>query len=134
MKEKAKQIYSKFRNLILYGVIGCFTASLDFCVFTLLSQVCDVYYIIANTISVLIGISTSFILNRSINFKVKDHAKRRFVIFLIVGLCGYLLSSLILYIGIDTLGAEELVVKLVSIVMVVFFQFLLNKFVTFKVS
>ena len=100
--------------------------------FTLLSKYIGIHYIIANCISVLVGIITSFALNRSINFKVKDKTGKRFLIFLTVGLCGLLLSNVILYVGIDMLSGDELIVKLASIVLVVGFQFLLNKFVTFK--
>jgi putative flippase GtrA len=82
---------------------------------------------------VLVGITTSFLLNRSYNFRVKDKTKQRFAIFLTVGLCGLMLSNLILYIGIDMLHGEEVIVKLASIVLVVGFQFLMNKFVTFRV-
>ena len=52
--------------------------------------------------------------------------------FLTVGLCGLLLSNVILYVGIDMLSGDELIVKLASIVLVVGFQFILNKFITFK--
>ena len=126
------RLYQRFRNLILYGIIGSFTSALDFAVFTMLSKYIGIHYIVANCISVLIGISTSFALNRSINFKVKDKTGKRFLIFLTVGLCGLLLSNLILYVGIDMLSGDELIVKLASIVLVVGFQCILNKFITFK--
>ena len=129
-----KQIYQKFRNIILYGTIGSFTSFLDFCVFTILSKYAGVYYLVSNCISVLVGITTSFLLNRAYNFKVKDKAKQRFVMFLIVGLCGLVLSNLILYIGVDIMRGNEIIVKFMSIVLVVGFQFLLNKFVTFRVK
>lgn len=132
--ELIKKLYFKFRNLILYGIIGSFTSFLDFCVFTVLSNYVGIYYIVSNCISVLVGITTSFLLNRAYNFKVKDHTKRRFVTFLSVGLCGLVLSNLILYIGIDLLNLNDIIVKLASIVLVVGFQFILNKFVTFRVN
>ena len=128
-----RRVYYKFRNLILYGIIGSFTSFLDFCVFTLLASYAGIHYLVANCISVLVGITTSFLLNRSYNFKVKDKTKQRFAIFLTVGLCGLMLSNLILYIGIDMLHGEDVIVKLASIVLVVGFQFLMNKFVTFRV-
>ena len=126
------RLYQRFRNLILYGIIGSFTSALDFAVFTLLSKYIGIHYMIANCISVLVGITTSFALNRSINFKVKDKTGKRFLIFLTVGVCGLLLSNVILYVGIDMLSGDELIVKLASIVLVVGFQFILNKFITFK--
>lgn len=126
------RLYQRFRNLILYGIIGLFTSALDFAVFTMLSKYIGIHYIVANCISVLVGISTSFALNRSFNFKVKDKTGKRFIIFLTVGLCGLILSNLILYVGVNLLDGDELIVKLASVVLVVGFQFLLNKFVTFK--
>ena len=134
MKEKAKFIFNKFRHLILYGIIGSFAAGLDFLIYTVLVQLAGIPYLVANCISVLGGITTSFILNRNYNFKVKDHATRRFSIFLTVGLCGLVLSNIILYVCIDVLSIDKLVSKLLSIVLVVFFQFLVNRYLTFKPS
>ena len=124
--------YLRFRHLILYGIIGSFSSGLDFLIYTLLVQIIGLQYLVANCISVVAGISTSFYLNRNYNFKVKDHTKRRFSIFLTVGLCGLVMSNLILYLCIDNLGMDKLISKLLSIVMVVFFQFLVNKYLTFK--
>lgn len=129
-----KSIIYKFRHLILYGIIGTFSSALDFCIYTLLVQVVSLQYIAANCISVIGGITTSFILNRNYNFKVKDHAKRRFSIFLSVGLSGLMLSNLILFLCIDVMSFNKLISKLLSVILVVFFQFLLNKYITFKKS
>jgi putative flippase GtrA len=118
--------------LILYGIIGSFSSGLDFAIYTVLVQVLGVHYILANCISVVAGISTSFILNRNYNFKVKDKTGRRFGIFLCVGITGLILSNLILYTCINTFAMNKIVSKLLSIVLVVFFQFLVNKYFTFK--
>lgn len=126
------RLYNKFRTLILYGIIGCIASGLDFITFTVLVSVTGINYILANCISVLVGIVTSFLLNRNFNFKVRDKSRRRFVIFLLVGLSGLALSNIILWICINQLGVKEIVSKLLSIGLVVFFQFLLNKNVTFK--
>ena len=132
MKRIVKTLYQKFHHLVLYGIIGSFSSGLDFLIYTLLVQLVGLQYLVANCISVIAGISTSFYLNRNYNFKVKDHTKRRFSIFLTVGLCGLVMSNLILYLCIDNLGMDKLISKLLSIVLVVFFQFLVNKYLTFK--
>ena len=132
MKDLIKTLYQKFHHLILYGIIGSFSSGLDFAIYTVLVQVLGVHYIMANCVSVVAGISTSFILNRNYNFKVKDKTGRRFGIFLCVGFTGLLLSNLILYTCINTFALNKIVSKLLSIVLVVFFQFLVNKYFTFK--
>ncbi len=124
--------YQRFRNLILYGIIGCCSSGLDFLLYTLFVSIFGWHYIVSNCISVLAGIATSFVLNRNYNFKVKDKTKQRFSIFLTVGLCGMLLSNLILWVCISQLSLNKIISKLLSIVLVVFFQFLFNKYITFK--
>ena len=132
--EWIKTIYGKFRHLILYGIIGSFTSTLDFLVFTALTRLVGINYLVANCISVLVGITTSFCLDRTYNFKVSDKTAQRFGIFLTVGLTGLLMSNVILWVGIEKLHGDETITKLASIVLVVFFQFLFNKFVTFRKS
>ena len=132
MMQIVKTLYKKYHHLVLYGIIGSFSSGLDFLIYTLLVQLVGLQYLVANCISVVAGISTSFYLNRNYNFKVKDHTKRRFSIFLTVGLCGLVMSNLILYLCIDNLGMDKLTSKLLSILLVVFFQFLVNKYLTFK--
>lgn len=91
-------------------------------------------YVLANSISILIGITTSFFMNRNFNFKVKDHTPRRFIIFLLVGLSGLLISNIILFVCVDLMTFDKILSKLLSIILVVFFQFIVNKYVTFKPS
>lgn len=130
---KIPDLCHKFRNLIYYGIIGACSSSLDFAVYSLLVH-SGFNYLLSNCISVLIGITTSFTLNRQFNFKVKDAVIRRFTVFLTVGLCGMMLSNLILYICIESFGINKLISKLLSIILVVLIQFIINKNVTFKPS
>lgn len=132
MKRLLVQLFNKFRHLILYGLIGGFSSGLDFLLYTALVELAALNYMIANCISVLVGITVSFLLNRKYNFKVEDKTLRRFFIFLSVGLGGLLFSNLILYLCIEYMCLSELVSKVISIVPVVLLQFILNKFITFK--
>lgn len=132
VQELIAALYAKFRNLILYGIIGSCTATLDFLIFTGLTQWAPVHYIIANVISCSTGILCSFLLNRKYNFKVTDHTLRRMIIFFAVGIFGMFLSSVILHFCIDDLHWGELISKLTSIVIVVIIQFFLNKYISFR--
>ena len=132
MKNKVISLFYRFRNLILYGIIGCFCAALDCCIYTLLCHYEVIPYLWANVISTHVGIFTSFFLNRSYNFKVKDKVPQRFLSFYAVGLAGLGLSSIMLWLMVDKGGLNELVCKLITIVVVALLQFLLNKYITFK--
>ena len=132
MMQLIKDLYVRFRNLILYGIIGGFCAALDFGVYSGLCYWDIMPYLLANIISIHIGIFTSFVLNRSFNFKVKDKVTTRFLSFYIVGLVGLGISEGMLYLMVTKGGWNEIACKLASIVVVALLQFLLNKFVTFR--
>ena len=134
MKKQIGKLYNRFRNLILYGFIGGFCAALDFAIYTLLCYFDIMPYLWANVISIHVGIFTSFILNRQINFKVKNKTVLRFVSFYTVGLVGLGISELLLFLMVTIGGMNELVCKLISIVVVALIQFGLNKYITFKRS
>ncbi len=127
-----RELYFRFRNLILYGIIGSLCAALDFCVYTALCYFDIMPFLLANIISIHVGILTSFMLNRSINFKVKDKTTLRFLSFYAVGLTGLGISELMLYLMVTLGGMNELISKLFSIIVVALIQFLLNKFITFR--
>lgn len=134
MKKLIVSLYKKCRHLILYGIIGLFSSSVDFLVYTVLVYVVGLQYILANNVGVLVGIAISFFLNRNFNFRTKEKTIRRFAIFLLVGLTGMLASDVILYGCTSGLHLGKMVSKAISVVTVALFQFLFNKYVTFKPS
>ena len=127
-----RSLWSRFRELILYGLIGGFCAALDFGVYTMLGL--WIPYLWANVLSVHCGIFTSFFLNRSLNFKVKDKAAQRFTIFYLVGLSGLALSEGLIWLLASQFAWNPILAKLLTVFVVALYQFLLNKFITFKKS
>mgnify|MGYP003440486746 CR=1 FL=1 len=125
-----KQLFEKYRNLILYGLIGGSCALLDFIVY---SGLCSIIpFLVANVISTHCGIFCSFFLNRKYNFKVEDNTLRRFFSFYTVGLLGLAVSEGLLFLMVNYFGIEKIVSKLITVVAVALLQFVLNKFITFK--
>lgn len=131
--EKGK-IIKNVSQLVLYGIIGAVSASIDFLVFNILVMVVGIYYIAANCLSVLVGIVTSFTLNRTLNFKVTDKVVARFSLFFSAGLLGLFLSNIIMWIGVERFCLSENITKIISIFVVALIQFVFNKSITFKES
>lgn len=131
MKQYIGNLYTRFRNLILYGIIGGFCAALDFVVYSALCYWDILPYLWANVVSINVGIFTSFVLNRSLNFKVKDKVTIRGLSFYMVGMIGLGISELMLYLMVTVGGWNEVLCKLLSIVVVALVQFCLNKYITF---
>lgn len=130
--ELIRNLFIRYRNLVLYGIIGVFCTLIDYSIFYWFTNMFMLTYIFANIISVTSGLTLSFILNRTYNFKVKDQVFKRFIIFYSTGMLGLLISTGILIILIDMMEIQQEMAKVLSIVVVVMMQYLFNRFVTFK--
>jgi putative flippase GtrA len=126
------KLFEKYKNFILYGLIGVTGVTIDYLIFNLLTTQLSMNIFLANIISVTAGIINNFILNTLFNFKKKDKILLRFLSFFTVGLLGLGLSSLILKIFVDILEFNVLFVKVLSIIIVVIVQYVLNKNISFS--
>lgn len=117
-----------FKLLTRYFFIGILAVFIELLVFNFLTQYFN--YVIANSIAYSFGIITSFTLNKFFNFNVKDKTIIRFGRFLIVNIGGLFISNLILIYFSGLLPLIEL--KILSMPVVIFFQFITNYLWTFK--
>ncbi len=119
------------RELFLYGVIGASTAALDVLLFKVFRTV-GIPLLIANFMSVSIAVGSSFILNAKYNFKKTDNLHKRAAKFFSIGYFGWLIQSIILWVGVDHMGFQETYVKLFAVIVAAAIQYVLNKFLTFR--
>lgn len=134
IKNNILEIVTKFRQFILYAIIGVMSAGLDFAVFTVLINFSSINYLIANAISIHCGIINSFLFNRRFNFKVTDKPLKRFISFYVIGLIGLGISSILLWLLIDNFDNNIILSKLVVIFVITIVQFTLNKLITFNIK
>lgn len=132
LKKLFARMWNRFHELIVYCIIGCTGATLDFLIYALLTKGCILHYQLSNLISVSFGIVNNFFWNYHFNFKVKDHLWQRLGSFYCVGMFGWALSAGCLWFLIERSGMNSLVSKLCTIVVVTVTQFCLNKFITFR--
>jgi putative flippase GtrA len=114
-----------------YFLVGAFCATVDLAVFLLL-QVTGLNPIPSTVIGYCSGTLLSFLLNRSLTFKVLDKPIRRLALFFGTGLAGLTLSALLMFLGQLATALSPELIKALSIPPVAVFQYLLNKKLTFK--
>lgn len=122
------------KTIIKYFVIGGISASLDFVFFSFLMKFTTFNYILSNTISVNLGIISSYILNTKYNFKVNIYSVRRFLSFYLIASFGLAISYFSLFVGIEFLMINEYYAKISTIIIVALFQYFFNKNITFKIK
>ena len=126
------QVFTRYKQLIVYCIIGCSGATLDFVVYALLTNWCGMHYQLANFLSVSFGIVNNFFWNCYFNFKTRDKIAKRLMSFYSVGMFGWALSAGCLWLFIEIMGLKPLIAKLGTIFFVTVVQFCLNKFITFR--
>jgi len=133
-KSKLSELMKKYpflKESIFYFSIGGISTLAEIAFYFIMRNMgLDIYT--ANFVGKSIGLTLSFVLNTNFNFKVKDRIIIRLLEFYAVGYCGLLFSDLILWVGIEKLMWNEIIVKILSVILAGGFQFLVNKFVTFK--
>ncbi|MBQ3354191.1 MAG: GtrA family protein [Bacteroidales bacterium] len=127
---KLSQIYRSHRHFFLYAIIGVISTGVEFVVFALLYKL--IPYMWANIIGFHCGIISSFLLNRSFNFKKEDRVILRFTTFYLIQLVCLALNSLILYLCVSIGDINPLISKALSIVLTALIPFFLNKSITFS--
>ena len=127
-----RQLIVRFRELIVYCVIGATGAGLDILIFMLLTSCTTLHYQLANVISVSCGIIDSFLLNYFFNFNVKNRFLLRFLSFYAVCLFGMFLQMVMLFLLIEKAGMANFWAKFFALCVITVVQFCLNKFITFR--
>jgi putative flippase GtrA len=118
------------KRIFGYLIIGLIASFVDFLLFNYLIKLqIPIYF--SNLISIITGITISFALNVNFNYKIKDNYLKRFKYFFITCSCGYLLGTLIIYIF-TYLHITLYISKLLSMLLVASFQFLVANFFIFS--
>ncbi len=131
MFNKIQELFTRHRNLILYGLIGVSAVVVDYCFFLIFYDLLGIDSVLSTIMSVAIATVYAFIPNAYFNFRTKDVILSRLVSYSIVSLMGMVLSAIIIR-GFDLLGVDSNIGKAISIPPIVVLQYLVNRKFAFK--
>lgn len=120
-----------FRQLVVYVLIGGLGLIVDFGIFTLLVHF-KMNVELANFISSSCGLINNFFWNSYLNFKVHDHLLRRFIEYYLVGQITTVFTTACLFIFVNMLHFDKIIVKVISTFVATMIQFIINKIITFR--
>ena len=124
-----------FRQLVSYALFGCVCSAVDMLVFLALTSVGGLEPLVANVVSVAVGLTLSFFLTRQHTFHVTDRPACRYAVFICVGVCGMCVQELVIAALTAHAGVPfslPFVAKLVALVTAGLLQFFLNRSLTFR--
>ncbi|MEX1376081.1 MAG: GNAT family N-acetyltransferase [Eubacteriales bacterium] len=137
MITKAKEVYIKYRQFILFCVVGAMNTIITLAVLYVLNSIVGLNHILASDIGYLCGVVNGYIWSTFLVFKKKKTVNNA-VKFIIVNLIVLSANTALMYLFVDIIGMEnslnlgKLPAQAITICFTMVMNFLLNKFWTFK--
>ena len=115
-------------QIIRFGIVGGTSFLIDYGIFTILSQLLHIHYLIASILSFSISVIYNYILSIKWVFDVtKKQTSKEFIVFVILSVIGLGINSLIMYISVDLMHIHEMISKIIATAIVMVYNFITRK-------
>ena len=128
-----QRLILKWQQFFKFCVVGTIGAIIDIGGLYILVEFFGLHYLLGAAISFTLAVINNYLLNKYWTFqnKSKNHTKQ-FICFLLVSIGGLLINLGIMYLLVEILFVWYLLAKAVASIIVLFWNFLMNKYITFK--
>jgi putative flippase GtrA len=126
-KIAGRKINKAFLQYFRYLMCGAVATITDISILFVLTHVLHVNYLIAAACAFLTGITVNYSLNTVLVFKSSGQIKKEFPLFALIGIGGLIWTETILWILVDKLDIYVMFAKMVSIVLVLQWNFFMRK-------
>ncbi len=130
-----QDLYRKetFWQFVRFCVVGIFNTIIDYGVYLFFSRSIGLFFLYANMLAILVAMTFSFFVNKYWTFnnfekKIKSQSAK----FFLIGIVYFFLYNIIFYIGVHNLNMYDLLAKVIAIVIGLSWNFMANKYWTFK--
>lgn len=116
---------------IRFLIVGCLNTIVGYSIYAILIYL-NINYLIANTISTIIGIIHSYIWNRLFTFKSNNNIKKEIFKFIFVYSISYVLGLLNLYILVNILGTNKYIAGIINIFITTIISWFGHRYFSFR--
>ena len=135
--EKRYETYTRWLSeFVKYFIAGGLAFIVDFSILMLLYRLFHVHYLMATAIGLLFGFTITYLLSIKWVFRYRSVSdqKSEVSIFFFIGIIGFILSELIMWIGVDILLSTVSMTKLIATGIVFVWNFVIRKILLFRSS
>ncbi|HET8688188.1 MAG TPA: GtrA family protein, partial [Methanosarcina sp.] len=133
------QVWNEWKKLGKFSFVGLSGVLVNIGSLYLFTEYVGLYYVMSSIVAIEMSILSNFLLNDCWTFKLKDKSDtyvqnrfKRFFSFQCISIVGLILNIGILYFLTDFFGIYYLVSNLIGIAIVFFWNYLINRHVTWK--
>ena len=129
-------LWKKYKEIITYLFFGFVTTVVNYGVYALLVRGFHMDVVPANIIAWIVAVVVAFVTNKLWVFESKSRDKktlfREFFAFVVARLITLGVETLLLWIFVDKLGVNDLIMKIITNVIVVILNYVFSKFIIFR--
>ena len=132
MKNKHKSII--IRQLVLYGIVGGIAFIADYGTLWFLTEYCHHHYLLSAAIAFILGLVINYVLSTKWVFSDRKYKSKwiEFLFFTFIGIVGLGLNEILIFIVSHNLDKHYMIGKIISTIVVFFWNFLARKYLLFK--
>lgn len=131
-----KALWNKYKEYVLYLVFGGVTTVVNYGVYVICGHVLHLGVVPSNIIAWVFAVVVAFVTNKLWVFESKSHetktVAKEFVEFVLARLLTMLIETLLLWIFVDLLHVNDLIMKIITNVIVVVLNYIFSRFFIFK--
>ena len=118
-----------FLQIFKFGVVGGLAFIIDYSVLVFCKEVLNFNVLVSSALGFCISVVFNYIVSVKWVFDVnqENSSKKNFVLFIVFSLIGLLLTEIIMFFGTDILSINYMIVKVVSTLIVMVFNFITRK-------
>lgn len=137
MTQKIKDLFIKYKQFILFSIVGAGNTIITMLVLYLLNSVLGINYLLSSAIGYMCGVVNGYLWSTFLVFK-KQRTANNAIKFIIVNLIVLGVNTLLMYLFVDILGIDNvfklgaLPAQAITICFTMVLNFTLNKFWTFR--
>lgn len=134
--KKILALYKKYEEILNYLIFGVLTTIISILTYALFTNMFSIGIFISNILSWLIAVLFAFITNKLFVFKSKNENLSGNIIECLKFYASRLFSlgaeSLILFIGVNLMHINDMIIKVIAQVIVIVLNYILSKLLVFK--
>lgn len=121
-------------QLLRYSVVGGVAFLVDYGSLWLLTEVVGLHHLVSAAIAFILGLVCNYVISTAWVFGESKVNNRwvEFAIFSIIGVIGLGLNELIIYLCTDVCGLHYMLSKIISTIIIFFWNFFARRFILFK--
>ena len=136
LTNKIKELIKKHKEIIKYLIIGVLTTGINYVIFAILVNIAKVEMHTSNIIAWIISVIFAYFTNKlfvfeSRSFKLEVLGKE-IVSFGAARVLSLIMEEIILYVFVNLLNMNQLIIKLIANIIVIIVNYILSKFIIFK--